>query len=136
MPEITLPARVDRLGEVFEFIGGAMQGAEINAKHQGNINIAVEEIFVNITQYAYPGGEGSVTVRLLCVPGKFAVEFMDSGIPFDPLAKPEPDVSLPAAERAIGGLGIFMAKKLMDSLEYRYENGMNILLMQKDTNTL
>ncbi|MCL2056090.1 MAG: ATP-binding protein [Oscillospiraceae bacterium] len=136
MQEITLPARTDRLGEVLEFVGAAMKRAKISTALQGNITVAVEEMFVNVTGYAYPGEEGSVTIRLILCPGKFTVELRDSGIPFDPLARREPDVSLPADEREIGGLGIFMAKKLMDNLEYRYEKGMNILLMQKDTDTI
>ena len=136
MPEITIPANLDRLGAVFEFIGGAMQNAGINAKHQNNINVAVEEIFLNIAKYAYPEKEGAVTIKLPVFPGKFSVEFSDGGIPYNPIAKSDPDMSLSAAEREIGGLGIFMAKKMMDHVEYRYENNMNILLLQKDIDTL
>ncbi|MCL2033121.1 MAG: ATP-binding protein [Oscillospiraceae bacterium] len=136
MTQITLPARLDRLDDVFGFVGAAMQNAGLNAKRQNNINVAVEEIFVNIAKYAYPEKEGGVTIRLSVGPSKFSVEFSDGGIPYNPLLKADPDMSLSADEREIGGLGIFMTKKLMDHVEYRYENNMNILLVQKDIDTL
>ncbi|MCL2111973.1 MAG: ATP-binding protein [Clostridiales bacterium] len=131
--EITIPARPDRLYDVLEFIGGAMRGAEISESDQNNINIAVEEIFVNIANYAYPNGEGDITVRLSTEQDQFTVEFKDGGTQYDPLAKPDPDTSLSAEERNIGGLGILIVKKLMDRVEYRYENNTNTLLIQKAT---
>jgi anti-sigma regulatory factor (Ser/Thr protein kinase) len=93
----------------------------------------VEEIFVNIAHYAYKPGVGSATIRTEVHEDPLSIEliFIDGGVPYDPLAKEDPDVSLPADQRQIGGLGIFMAKKVMDTMDYRYENGQNVLTMTK-----
>jgi anti-sigma regulatory factor (Ser/Thr protein kinase) len=137
MERMTVPARVEKLEEVFAFVDRVMDGAEINAKTQNNIKVAVEEIFVNIASYSYPAGEGDVSVYaavtrgLPSVPGIFSVTFTDSGTPYNPLDKADPDTSLPLMERPIGGLGILMVKKLMDTVRYRYENGKNILMLEK-----
>ncbi|MCL2762649.1 MAG: ATP-binding protein [Treponema sp.] len=131
MAEFTVPARLDCLNAVFDFVGGVMQDSEIDLKWQYNINIAVEEIFVNIVSYAYPTGEGSITVCLSVSPDKCTIEFRDNGTPFNPLAKPDPDTTLSVSDREIGGLGIFIVKKLMDTMEYRYEDNNNILVMEK-----
>ena len=128
MPEIRIPAQADRLDELLEFVGGAI--AEIDMKIQSKINIAIEEVFVNVANYAYSDGNGSVTVRITVDPDEFTARFTDSGTPFDPLAKPDPDTSLSADERTIGGLGIYMVKNLMDSVEYRYENNENTLTIK------
>ena len=133
MSEITIPAQPEHLYNVLAFVGEAMRDAGISEINQNNINIAVEEIFVNIASYAYPDGEGDIDVRLSAGSGQITVEFRDGGTPYDPLAKPDPDTSLSAMERDIGGLGILIVKKLMDHVEYRYENNMNTLLIQKAT---
>jgi len=132
MLEIKIPAHTDRLGEVLAFVGAAMRGTGIDMKQENNINIAVEEVFVNIAHYAYPSGEGDVTVSLPVTPGSFVIEFRDSGLPYDPLSRCDPDITLSAAEREIGGLGIFMVKQLMDSVSYRYENECNVLTISKE----
>jgi len=96
--------------------------------------VAVEEIFTNIASYAYPDGDGKVQ---LCMefsqeePSTMTLRFLDSGIPFDPLAKADPDVTLSAEERQIGGLGIYMVKKTMDEVSYDYKDGKNIFTMKK-----
>ena len=95
------------------------------------ILIAAEEIFVNIASYAYGQETGSAEIRMTVEDGCAGIEFRDSGTPFDPLAKADPDVTLPAEERQIGGLGIFMVKKSMDDVQYRYEGGENILTIRK-----
>ena len=95
--------------------------------------MAVEEIFVNIAHYAYAPGEGEAEIAALVEgdPAELVVEFRDSGVPYDPLAKPDPDVTLSAEERGIGGLGIYMVKKSMDDVQYRHEGGRNILTIRK-----
>ena len=135
MAEITVPARVDCLNTVLDFIESAARDAEIDGKQRNNIKIAVEEIFVNIASYAYPSGEGDVTVSLPRNPDKLVMEFRDSGTPYNPLAKADPDTSLSAGEREIGGLGIFMVRKMMDDVKYRYEDGKNILTIEKHIGT-
>ena len=95
--------------------------------------VAIEEVFVNIAHYAYPESDGEMTLHLSFdkQSGKVTFRFADKGIPFDPLKKPDPDITLSANEREIGGLGIFIAKKTMDTMSYTYENGENILTMTK-----
>ena len=102
-------------------------------KAQMQIDIVIDELFGNIARYAYGDGTGDATVRFeFDGPTRTAsVTFIDGGVPFDPLQKPDPDVTLSAEERAVGGLGIFMIKKTMDRVEYRRENSMNILTIYK-----
>jgi anti-sigma regulatory factor (Ser/Thr protein kinase) len=98
------------------------------------IDISVEEIFVNISQYAYPGGVGYADIQISgsSADGRFIIVFRDRGIPYDPLRKSDPDITLGAEDRPIGGLGIFMVKKNMDKLEYSRSGGENILTMTKN----
>ena len=93
-----------------------------------------EEIFINIASYAYVPDKGNVTVRVEVQdePLMITIQFVDHGIPYDPLAKEDPDVTMSAEERQIGGLGIYMAKQSMDDISYRYEDGKNILTMKKN----
>ena len=102
-------------------------------KAQMQIDVAVEELFVNIASYAYQPGVGSATVRLETEqePLTVAITFIDRGVPYDPLAKADPDVTLSAEEREIGGLGIYMVKKSMDGMAYQYKDGQNILTIRK-----
>jgi len=98
------------------------------------MDVAVEEIFVNIANYAYAPGVGQARIRIEITgePRMVQVTFIDSGVPYDPLAKPDPDVTLSAEERQIGGLGIFMVKKSMDNMLYEYKDKQNILTLQKN----
>ena len=100
---------------------------------QMQIDVAVEEIFVNIAHYAYNPEVGNAMVRVEILPDVPSVDitFIDQGVPYDPLAKADPDVTLSAEERQIGGLGIFMVKKTMDDVKYEYVNGHNILTLKK-----
>ncbi len=104
-------------------------GASLKASMQ--ITVAVEEIFVNVAHYAYPEGEGEVTVSVCIEDENAVIVFFDEGIPFDPLAKDDPDITLSAEERNIGGLGIFMVKKSMDKVGYERKDGKNIFTMVK-----
>jgi len=131
MLKLKVPACIDRLDEVLEFVGAAVGEAGISGKYNNNINIAVEEVFVNIAHYGYQSGEGDVFMSLSVSPEKFIMEFRDNGTPYDPLSRDDPDTTLSADEREIGGLGIFMVKQLMDSVSYRYEDGSNVLTITK-----
>ena len=97
------------------------------------IEVAVEEIFVNIAQYAYAPETGDATVfaEVSGDPAVLTLRFSDGGIPYDPLARQDPDIGLPAEERDIGGLGVFMTKQFMDELHYEYRDGRNVLTMKK-----
>jgi len=133
MKEITVRAVSDRVGEVTDFINEELDRLECPVKAQMQIDIAVDEIFSNIAKYAYPPGEGTVTVRLdeMKEPRGICMVFIDTGTPYDPMDAPEPDITLPLEEREAGGLGIFMVKNIMDKLLYDYRNGQNILKIWK-----
>ncbi len=96
--------------------------------------ISAEEIFVNIAHYAYGGkaGEAYVGMDILSEPKRIRVVFKDGGAEYNPLEKEDPDITLSAEERSIGGLGIFMTKNFMDNLVYEYKDGQNILTMEKN----
>ncbi len=130
---LTVPAEIDRLSDVLSFIDAQLEDAGCPLKTQIQIDVAVEELFVNIAHYAYPSDKGDASIRVITdrENGVIVIEFRDHGIPFDPVAVSDPDVTLSAEERRIGGLGIFMAKKNMDEMRYLRENGQNILTVTK-----
>ena len=131
--QLTVEAKVYKLDEVLGFVGGILDDAECSMKARIQIDVAVEEIFVNIAHYAYEGSEGTaeIIVHIEDSPKTAVMEFRDSGVRFDPLERPDPDTTLSADQRQIGGLGIFMVKKSMDDVAYRYEDGKNIFTMKK-----
>ncbi|MDR1133502.1 MAG: ATP-binding protein [Synergistaceae bacterium] len=129
MSELKVDAETENLGEVLEFIASETPG--LPEKTRQNILIAAEEIFVNIAQYAYRPGTGKTIVRVTSG-GDVTIEFEDCGAPYDPLQKADPDITLSTEERDIGGLGIFMAKSLMDNISYRREGNKNILTIKKE----
>ncbi len=129
---LTTAADVDKLPEVTAFIDAMLEENDCPMKAQMHIELALEEIFVNIAHYAYPDGAGEAEIRANVTPDCAEITFIDSGIPYDPLAKPDPDVALSAEKRAIGGLGIFMTKKLMDDVSYQYIDGKNTLTIKKN----
>lgn len=134
MTNKTFPAKAEALSDVIGFVEQMLECFECPMKTQTALCIAIEEVFVNVAHYAYGDGEGSVTLGIGFDKDNRALTFRmtDSGVPFDPLKKPDPDITLSAEEREIGGLGIFITKKTMDSLSYAYENGENILTMIKN----
>ena len=131
--ELEISAEIEKLPDVLSFIEQHLEEADCPPKAQMQIAIAAEEIFVNIAHYAYAPGTGMATVRLELFPepATAIITFIDRGVPFDPLAKPDPDVTLAAEDREIGGLGIYMTKKTMDDVRYEYREGRNILSMEK-----
>ena len=133
MKELTIEAKVENLHQVLAFVDEYLESLDCPMKIQMQIDVAVEEIFVNVASYAYTPSTGSVTLQLESEPSPLSVSitFIDSGVPYNPLAKKDPDVSLSAEERSIGGLGIYMVKKSMDEVLYRYENGENVLTIRK-----
>ena len=127
------PAKTESLPAVIGFTEETLEAFECPMKTQMAICVAIEELFVNIAHYAYPESEGDMSLGIGFDTASRTVTFRvtDKGVPFDPLKKADPDITLSAEEREIGGLGIFIAKKTMDSLIYSYENGENILTMMK-----
>ena len=133
MKELTLKAKLDNIPEVTAFIDGLLEAHDCQMKAQVQIDVAIDELFGNIARYAYGSGEGEATVRFEFDEASrmASVTFEDAGIPFDPLNVEDPDVTLSADERKIGGLGIFLVKKTMDALEYARRDGKNVLTMRK-----
>ena len=132
MKELTLKATIANLPQAIEWLEQLLEEMECSFKAQMQLSVAMDELFSNIAKYAYPDSTGDVTIRLeQSEPSMVQLIFMDSGIPYDPLQKEDPDVSLSAQEREIGGLGIYMVKKTMDEITYEYKNGQNILAIKK-----
>ena len=133
MKELTIEAKVANLQQVLAFVDEYLESLGCPMKIQMQIDVAVEEIFVNVASYAYAPNIGSVTVQMELQehPRTVVITFIDSGIPYNPLAKEDPDVTLSAEERAIGGLGIYMVKKSMDKMSYEYKDKQNVLTMTK-----
>ena len=129
----TFPAKTDALSDVLGFVEETLESYECPIKIQIAVCVAIEEVFVNVAHYAYGGGEGDMTLGIHFEEETRTVTFRmaDKGVPFDPLKKPDPDITLSAEEREIGGLGIFITKKTMDTVSYAYENGENVLTMIK-----
>ena len=131
--EILLEAKVENVGNVQDFIKSHLTGTECSPKALMQIDLAAEEIFVNIANYAYTpdDGDANVRVEVLDEPVTVIITFIDHGKPYDPLKRDDPDISLPAEERDIGGLGIFLTKTIMDEVIYEYVNNSNILTLKK-----
>ena len=129
----TFPAKVEALSDVLGFVDETLESYECPMKTQTAVCVAIEEVFVNVAHYAYGEGEGDMTLGIGFDAESREITFRmtDKGTPFDPLKKPDPDITLPAEDREIGGLGIFITKKTMDTVTYAYENGENILTMIK-----
>ena len=131
MAELRIKAKVENLNDVMAFVDAELEKLDCPMRAQMQIDVAVEELFVNIAHYAYAPGEGDAQITVQAADGMVEIEFRDSGVPYDPLAKADPDVSLSAEERQIGGLGIFMVKKTMDDMVYHYMDGQNVLKIRK-----
>lgn len=128
MKELTIDAKVDNLDRVLEFIDAILEENECDMKTQVQIDVCVEEIFVNIANYAYTPGEGEAVIQVEVLdPRALSITFKDKGVHYNPLAKEDPDITLSADERPIGGLGIFMVKKSADDISYEYKDDQNIL---------
>ena len=134
MKELTIAATVENIETVTDFVDEQLEALECPMKAQMQINIAIDELFGNIAHYAYNPDVGEATVRVEVAkdPLSVIITFIDGGVPYDPLAAADPDITLSAEERTMGGLGIFMVKKSMDDVTYRYENGRNILSIRKN----
>ena len=128
MKKISLPPELDRLPEAVAFFEDILSAAGASMKTIARVNVAVDEIFSNIARYS---GATGVTLGCALSDGSVTLRFSDNGRPYDPTGKPDPDTTLSAEERDIGGLGIFMVKKTMDEVSYEYADGLNILTLVK-----
>ena len=140
MNELTIDAKTENLHKVFEFVTGELEKIGCQKKIIRQCKLCAEEIFMNISSYAYNPEVGSVHVTMEAVgspyPVKIVFSFSDSGRPFDPLSNEEPDVDAPLDERPIGGLGIFLVTTTMDGVSYEYKDGRNILTVEKNIESM
>ena len=133
MKELTLQARLENIPRVTAFVDEALEALGCPMRAATQIDVAIDELFSNIARYAYAPGTGEATVRFeFDAHGRTAIiRFIDGGAPYNPLEREDPDVTLSAEERGIGGLGIFLVKKTMDGMSYERKGGRNILTITK-----
>ena len=133
MKELTLPAAKENIPDVIDFVNRELESVGCPMKTEAQIDIAIDELYSNIANYGCDENSGEVTVLLETETDSrtVTITFVDNGRPFDPLSRPDPDVTLKARERKIGGLGIYMVKKSMDDVCYEYREGKNILTIRK-----
>ena len=125
--EMVFAADIKNTDAVLSFLEKDMTQKNIISEKRANIIIAAEEIFSNIAQYAYPPGSGIARIKTQIKDSAYIIQFADNGIAYNPLDKNDPDVTQSAEERNIGGLGIFLVKKMTDNITYKRQDGQNIL---------
>lgn len=132
MRELKISATIDNLDAMIDFIIETVNDLEIDKRVISKLRLMSEEALVNIVNYAYPEKTGEILIKTEIIDTrKLFVQIIDWGIEFNPLEKEEPDITLSMEERAIGGLGIFMVKNIMDTVDYEYSDGKNILTLTK-----
>ena len=129
LTSLKVSAKMENLGRLIESVSGCAKAQGFEEEKISKIELAAEEALVNIIHYAYPERPGDVEMICQVDRGRFIIEIIDSGIPFDVTAMPDPDVTAGIQEREPGGLGIFLMKKAMDEVRYRRENDRNILTL-------
>ena len=134
MQELQIEAKTENLEKIQNFIFDFMSANNISEPNKMKVDVIVEEIFVNICSYAYDGKPGPCTIKQSVENNILKISFIDSGKQYNPLEKKDPDITLGADQRPIGGLGIYMTKKMMDEVLYEYKNNQNILTIIKDNN--
>lgn len=134
MEELTVDAVLDSIPVITDFVDSQLEQFGCPMKAQAQIDIAIDELFSNIVHYAYHPEVGPATVRVEVLedPLSVIITFIDQGVPYDPLSRADPDVTLSAEEREIGGLGIYIVKKNMNEITYEYKDGRNILRIRKE----
>ena len=134
MKEMTVNAVTENIEKITAFVDEQLEKIKCPVVTRAQIDIAIDEIFGNIAHYAYNPDTGPATVRVEITndPTNVIITFIDSGIPYDPLLHKDPDITLSAEQREIGGLGIYMVKKSMDAVSYEYRDGQNILQIKKN----
>ena len=136
MQSANIPASMENLPRVMSLTGRFLKEAGCGEDDRRHIEISVEEIFTNSASYAYKTKEGTVwmewDVRKTGETQKeIVIRFQDEGVPYDPFARKNPDLTLPIEDRPVGGLGVYMVKQFMDNAEHCYENGRNVTVIKK-----
>ena len=131
MSSLKIPAVLENLESSIDFVKQQFTAAGFGDKELLRIHLACEEAFVNVINYAYQDGQGDMIIDVTCRDDSCTIMLSDQGVPYDPMAKEDPDLDVPIEERQIGGLGIFMVKEIMDDVRYEYRDGYNILTLVK-----
>ena len=131
MARLTLPADLSSVDRVRSFLKASLSRLDPGEEDFFKIELAVVEMCVNIARYAFPGGAGKITIEIAIEGRTAAVTISDDGIPFDPRSAPKPDVGWILSTGRTGGLGIYLARTLMDKFDYRREDGRNVLTLAK-----
>ena len=126
-----VPAKLEGLNEILTFVDSLLEAHGATSQVCTQMRLALEELYANVTLYAYPSGDGWVEIRGSVEEGVATFRIIDGGTPFNPLAKPDPNILLSGEERSIGGLGIFMVKNMVDEIEYDNCDGCNCLTLRK-----
>ncbi len=129
--EISLLAKTAHWEEVLEFVNHHLEAHQCDEMAKLQLDIAVEELFVNVANYAYYPEDGMIWIQMFFKDDMVTIVFMDEGVPYNPLEREDPDITLSAEERKVGGLGVYMVKMSMDHVEYAYRDNKNILTIQK-----
>ena len=134
MPQITLPATTENIEVATDFINEILESVDCPIRTQMQLDIALDELMSNVARYAYAPQTGDITVSVEIAdePRRAVLTLTDNGVPYDPLQKEDPDVTLSAEERQIGGLGIFIVKNAMDEMRYCYKDNQNIVTIIKN----
>lgn len=132
MKELTLRAETKNLNQVLDFVNTFLEEKNCPMNTVFELDIAVEELFVNIAHYAYAPEKGDATIRIFSEEENVIITFIDSGIPYNPWARKDPDTTLSLEERQIGGLGVYMVKNSMDEIDYEYRDKKNVVTIKKD----
>ena len=128
---LRIPARLEGMDVILSFVSLLLDAHGCTPKARTQMRMAIEELYVNVTLYAYPSGDGWAEIRGSVEDGMVTLRLIDGGTPFNPLEKDDPDIMLSGEERGIGGLGIFMVKTMVDEIEYSYRDGCNRLTLRR-----
>lgn len=122
-------AKIEEIPQIGEYVSGYAEKAQLHPKQITYLQVAIDEVVSNICHYAYQKPPGEVLVQIESAEGRFVVDFIDEGIPFDPLTVDEPDTNADTADRDVGGLGVFLVRRVIDEVHYKRDGGKNILTL-------
>lgn len=131
MSKLSFPAIPSQIEQIIDQIMTAPEVVSVPEEMLFTLRLAVEELVANVVNYAYTNEEGNLEVDIIVKDNQLSITFIDHGVPFNPLVQNDPDVTLSAEDRQIGGLGIFLVKQVMDSVEYYFVDGKNHTVIRK-----
>jgi len=129
--ELQVEAKVEHLARISEFIADALRAFGLDDRKSFELHLAVDEACANIMHYAYSEAGGTIELSCERRNGAVRVIIKDQGKPFDPTAVPPPDLDADVEARAVGGLGIYFMRRMVDTINYEYRDGQNVLTMVK-----